>query len=612
MHMFFAALAKGGHAISELERDTMIARIRRAVVFSAYVARVEHIAPTLSSLVVGVSNEPSGGWYETDENRVFLCGYCSDEEALVRLTAARDLAEQSTRVAGRFSLLVAAKRQGRFALATQPARVDSIFRAENDRYVFWGNQASVLSALRDGEVRHAPDRLLTLINSGFFGDDSSPYKGVETVKAFTTILVTDDSVAVSSRCLSSLKRRPSISGRFLPARLPNIQEEVDQHLETLTPHFIRSFAPLRPADRIDLGLTGGMDSRLLLAGGLAGGLTMHCFTRVYGEANRADVWLARKVAELTGVDHRWVDVAAAAVEPSEPAATSLLRVARSTLAATDGMLGVQYPVTPVYRYQPRRGMSGQGGEILRGGYGEKVRRPTREDVLRHMRGLWNHSPRLFHPHLVDEQEARHAAYVASFPDWVMPEDILDCLYVDQRCGRWASAATAASTTRIRPLLDNVVVRDALAISTQAKRTHLVHRRLIERLLPWLADVPLANRFWHGTSDADKTAIASAWPAAFSKRIDKSAGGHAVRELDPEKEQVIRRYVVDEGRLDVLEDVVRVDEVLRYLNAPPDDHRPHDRLLMGLFTATVLLCEPWRPQHSQRKRTGTDPRPVAPT
>ena len=40
-------------------------------------------------------------------------------------------------------------------------------------------------------------------------------------------------------------------------------------------------------------------------------------------------------------------------------------------------------------------------------------------------------------------------------------------------------------------------------------------------------------------------------------------------------------------------MIRVDEVVRYLKATPENYRFYDRFLMGLFTATVLVSEDWR-------------------
>lgn len=601
MHMFFAMATKDGRPLSDAERQSFELCIREEVMFSAHVERVFCVAPTSGSFVVGLSNEPSGGWRKTATGYVFVCGYCSDEPALERLAADEHLADNASRIPGRFSVLVIDEHAGRFALATQPARVDSIFHAETTRDLLWGNQASTLSVLRDGVVRFAPRQLVTLVNAGFFGDDSTPYAGVETLKSFTTVVVEKNHTREQTRDLFSLKPRAPIRGRLrrllepaVPARFWRADgAALNRSLDGFAEELVRAFAPLRGAGPIDLGLTGGMDSRLLLAAGLSAGVDLHCFTHVHGTKNLSDVWVAKKVAEVTGVNHRLME--RGSVDRASPASTlnELLKVTRGTLAATDGMMGLQYPVTPTFAYAPKLGMSGQGGEILRGGYGEKTILATRARVAYRMQNRWNHSPELFRAELVASVEANIRSYIASFPARLPATEILDCLYVDRRCGRWAAASTGASTTRIRPLLDNVVVRQALAIPVTAKKRHLLHRGVIERLRPDLSNVPLADEFWHDTPMRKKRQIRREFPEAFSAESERNQRKTTGREISPEREAAMKRYVIDEGRLTLLGEVVCVDRVVDYFKTTPKNYRNHDLLLMGLFTATVLLSEDWR-------------------
>jgi hypothetical protein len=56
------------------------------------------------------------------------------------------------------------------------------------------------------EVCFAPRRLSSLI-CGFFGDDQTPYEGVDAVRPLTTILVADQKVHIESVGLVRLKER---------------------------------------------------------------------------------------------------------------------------------------------------------------------------------------------------------------------------------------------------------------------------------------------------------------------------------------------------------------------------------------------------------------------
>src|SRR5687768_8432820 len=112
MHMFFVGVAKGGRALSVEERQHFIDTVRNEVIFSKHIERVVHVAPTPDSIIVGISNELDGGWYETWRRHTFVCGYCVDAPGLARLDATLTLAEEASEVAGRFSVLVVDRLRG--------------------------------------------------------------------------------------------------------------------------------------------------------------------------------------------------------------------------------------------------------------------------------------------------------------------------------------------------------------------------------------------------------------------------------------------------------------------------------------------------------------------
>lgn len=583
MHMFFAGVAKGGRSFTVEERQRFIDTVRSEVVFSAHVRQVVHLAPTPGSIVVGISDEPDGGWHQTWRREIFLSGYCTELDALTKLQPTLALAEDASHIAGRFSALVVDRLRGSFALATQPARVDSIFVAENDRCRLFGNQASVVSALRDGSVRYAPSRLLTFINGGFFAHEDTPYEGVRCLSPFTTLLVINEHVTEQRICLSTLGNADEAQA--------TVSRDRDRHSQTLPNEMISDFVSVFSSlktTRCELGLTGGMDSRLILAGAVAAGRRLECYTYAYNDVNRADVWIARQLAELAQVRYQVLDEPRFMLDGATPF-ERLRQTARWTLAATDGMMGAQYPVEPFFQFLPVQNLEGTAGGLLRGGYGERVSRPTEDQVVRHMQHLWNHSPQLCQADVVAEQNARSHAFVAGFPEWVTPGDMLYYLYLEMRCGRWSAAANCGSSTRIRPLLENRMVRHALRIPQRMRRNHLVHRQLLANLFPAAADLPIANKFWHGTPEAEREALRLKWPQAFTESKKETPKGT----LTLEEINGIKEYVIDSGRLSLLADVLRVDDVVRYVSDKAPNDRYYDRFLKSLLSAAVLLSEYWR-------------------
>lgn len=592
MHMFFAVVRKDGRRLEAAERQR-IKEILRAEVMFPGLSRVVDVSPTPCSLLVGVSNEPTGGFWDTPKRQIFISGYCNDPRSVEPLPVGLDLGERISRMSGRFSILLVERAPGRFALATPPARVDSIFRAENDDFVYWGSQASVLSVLRDGSLRFAPERLMSLLDASFFGNDATPYEGVDALPSFTTVVVEGKRITQRTRGLWTLKdaafERPPIRDSVLSRlRLAKEFPGLDARLHSLATDLSEAFAPLASQPKNQLALTGGMDSRLLLAAATAAGVKVQCFTERFGAANSADVWVAQRVASLAGVKHRIQERAHPSRGGQQEKQVDLLGVTKQTLSATDGMLGFRYPVTRIKPHSNVRNLSGQGGEILRGGYGEKEWRPASVAL----RKRWNHYPKLYRPELVRDYEEELQRRINGYPSGMSSGDVLDCLYVDLRCGRWAAGATSASTTRIRPLLDNAVVSDALSIPTRIKRLHLPHERLIALLMPKLRDLPLANKHWKSTGRLKRRLVARRWPQAFAERPRFTSPNDA-RMLNPEKEATIKRYVIEEDRLTLLKPLIRIDAVLNYVKKAPKNIQPYDRFLAGLYTVAVLLSEDWR-------------------
>ena len=420
------------------EQQRILQCVREQVMFPG-LCRVLDVSPSPSSVVIGVSNEPTGGWWETPDRRVFVGGYCNDTESLERSPVDLELARVVNRTSGRFSALTIDRARGRFALATSAARVDSVFRAENDDFIYFGNQASMLSVLRDGRVRFAPERLMTLLDAGFFGNDATPYDGVDAVESLSTIVVDEAGVRKRTHGLWTLKNaeyherslRRAIAVRLNPMREFSAFE---QGFQDLANHLAGAFAPLASEPKVQLALTGGMDSRLLLASALAAGVQVECFTNRYGQANRADVNLAKHVAGVVGVKHRVQDRSHPNRSGAQDKPLDILAATKRTLAATDGMLSARYPVASIKPHTGTRHVSGQGGEILRGGYGEKEWRPP----AMVLRKRWNHLPKLYRPEVLQRHEAEVAMRLSKYPSLLSAGDILDCFYVDLRCGRWAA------------------------------------------------------------------------------------------------------------------------------------------------------------------------------
>ncbi|MFV0625078.1 hypothetical protein ACBY01_13860 [Sphingomonas sp. ac-8] len=139
--------------------------------------------------------------------------------------------------------------------------------------------------------------------------------------AFNVVPIGDDTVFAELKTLGpkylielapdGAKRHPLTKPMPLaPVRQP-VTERLAEHAERLraavAPH-VASFG-----DRIQCPLSGGIDSRLLLAALRAAGATPSLY--VYGPASTADVRIARAIGAAEGSEVAWIDKQAAGISP---------------------------------------------------------------------------------------------------------------------------------------------------------------------------------------------------------------------------------------------------------------------------------------------------------
>ncbi len=590
MLMFFCARKRRG-ALDEHEVETIRSRIAASVLIRDHLTWCEVFRPTPDTIVVGVSNEPHGA-HSIADRMVLPCGIFWDREPLAAIEPGPRFADQTSRLSGRFSTLMV--KGNTFAIGTPATRVDSVFHAENDDFTFFGNQASVLSVLCDGVVRYAPRSLLSFISAGYFGSDQTPYRGVTALPPLTTVFYDGAELHRASIDLADLKD----DGRS--------HEEI---LEACADALAASVRPLVDLpEPVELGLTGGKDSRLLLAALLNAGARPKCHTNSKGPANRADVWVARTLAERLVVEHTVVDTTASNVADPSGQRIDLMARTAATLRSGDGMMGSLTPLTgdpAVYRSQ--LSLWGHGGECLRGGWAENLARPARENIDKVFRRTFEGYP-VFTRTAQDDQHAFADSWSAAQLARCGAGDVLDIAYLYIRIGRWGGAGSRG-TRKMLPFLDNRFSRECLAMSFQKKRSHYLHRELIARLLPAARDVPLANKFWHGTSQEERARLRAAYPEAYDpeksapppartgkppllQRVRDLFAQPAVAGLAPPVVSHIRDYLVREGRLDLLTEVLDADRTARFLRAPDPALNPM-RLLLGAYSAAVLLSEDWQ-------------------
>jgi hypothetical protein len=449
---------------------------------------------------------------------------------------------------------------------TSLTRVDPVYVAELPGAVIVSDRAIWAAAAAGCLGDHDPDLICALLNSGFPLGATTPFRGVRALDGATALRIAAGALSSGAAPLSSASA-PS-SGIPSLANAPSPSDEHFRntgHAAAVASALTEAVAPLRRiGSPVELSLTGGKDSRLIVAALVVAGIPVRAKT--YGFADHPDVVVAAEIARRLGIEH-------VVTQPAAPGQrTDLVTRLRATVLVADGMLSAFENVgRPDPVPSPTATAGGHGGELLRGGYAEAAagRRAASLRAGEVLRRLTTRHIGLLRP-------GAAAGYLAGLAPWTAvlargPLRALDDFYLVNRVGRWSAAARQAYLLRerlVQPLFDERVVRAAQQAPLADRVSGQLSRDVLARLWPSLADVPLA-----GKPAAGKTPASFDWRRQYGDQI---AG-------------FLRDYTLDLGTSGGLFDVVS-RPVAEKLLAPPHADRT---TVWALATLACLVSGDYR-------------------
>ncbi|MEO5811274.1 MAG: asparagine synthase [Rhodanobacter sp.] len=306
--------------------------------------------------------------------------------------------------------------------------------------------------------------------------------------------------------IQDLKRRCTLS-RFpdgFPPRVPKFGS-LDEAVEAITDHLRTVSNEVASAfpGRINTALSGGFDSRLIVAGLLAAGTQPRLF--VYGDPDSADVAIARTVAGSTGLALDAIDKRVVNRSLPPPDIESL---EQSTLffdgLPSDGIYdpGADRRTRLQQTADGCIALNGGGGEIFRNFFHLPDRAFTARDIVRTFyRGF---SPSVFRdPKGLASYEARLAASirniagVSAVDNEHLSREQVELLYPFFRCHYWMGVNNSVGVRHgyyATPLVDLESVRLALRVPLRWKNAGALQSRLVAALHPAIAAQPSAYDF----------------------------------------------------------------------------------------------------------------------
>ncbi|WP_344267355.1 asparagine synthase-related protein [Actinomadura napierensis] len=449
------------------------------------IAAVEWTAPDGQVAMFGWSNEPEHELLpetvvQGAGHRLGYCGYLAEPKRDSDLLLTEpDLGAAVSGLGGVFSVFRAG--EDGIEAATSMARVCPVYHAESRGVRVVGSRAllvhlaarAVETGVEDPEVDILVETLQPLIRHGFFANDDTPFRGVRALPAGAVLRA-----PLGAR--TTVRQQPMPEAQKTPGRAKDQRRLIGPLAEAL----VDAAAPLgRHPEPVALALSGGRDSRLMAAVLKAAGVPFTGAT--HGFADDPDVVLVRRVSEVLGIEHH-VDLTVPEGHKESVTVQHPFARTHDIVRMCEGMNSAYESVNRYRPFDPVPRTSGSGGETLRGGFLYDQDDVSAGGLRKRVRLIFFAAERL----MTGEANARAAE---EHRQWAEGDgfDVLDKLYLYYRTGRWivgSHTATLMNAPYYHPFFDNRVVREALGLAPEWRRSEYPFYLLIRELAPGLADV----------------------------------------------------------------------------------------------------------------------------
>jgi hypothetical protein len=462
---------------------------------------------------------------------------------------------------------------GEGTLTTDPLSIAMLYRAETTEFVVYSSRAALAARVASPPGQEPQRDPLGVAWLAFWDNPV----GEQTSFVNTVVLPSGASVDVHPNWGSRVHLASSTP--WVADFTPGLSD--DDLVGLVHDDLARSMqsVSLLPARQHFADLTGGKDSRLVLALLLEAGLTDKFTFQTIGAPHSADAIVAKAIVAEFSLDHEAIDSG-----PMDPAQF------RSRLGThvfqTSGMLNA-WDLKGGLGVTTRPHASGAVGELMRTHFhGFPVVSTPEENFA----ACKYRSDRLtlLHTDVRAEYERTLRAEVCERLDsgGCTAEDLLDAFYIRGRLRRWFGAADEIGEQfRVNPLYSLRAAQAAFALGPIKRRGELLHFEIMRRACDRLAKIPFANATW-------STAVASALgnPDEY-RRPPQTATSEATVDWQATRlearRDVLESYLLDEPSNPVFE-VISRDVVQKVLAGPALTDNLALRGLYGALTAAVWL------------------------
>ena len=250
---------------------------------------------------------------------------------------------------------------------------------------------------------------------------------------------------------------------------------------------------------INLALTGGKDSRLVLALAYAAGVVDRLRIITRGLPSWGDSVVAAEVCRRTGAKHELL-------VPGTVGGMIAARPWSDVQAHVSRFEGMVSPWDSPGTTAPRSRsvtFEGIGGELYRGSHAGQFKRVLPTTVASMQEAFIDyHQPfdpaGVVRPALATQMREWLFRWVADTARRVRLDTLPEKFYVDYRLGHWNGPLfqNVPAKARVSPLLELVCAREFLKSASLARRAERFHYEIMRRAAPKVVDVPFYRDQWH--------------------------------------------------------------------------------------------------------------------
>ena len=449
------------------------------------------------------------------------------------------------------------------------------------------NRATALARLVDSEPD--PRALCWLVAaSNLFGPPTA-FKGVHKVGTGEAVTAEVGSMRLVRRSIpGDVWPEPDTPGRAnLSAR------DWDRLTERLV-------ADVRAAcetgeDRIDLAITGGKDSRLVLGLALAAGVLdrTRIFTR--GLPSWGDSTFAMEVCRRIGATHQLeVPKNVGGRVKTRPWSSMRVHVSRyeGIVCPWDGPGPANLPGRSV-------SLEGVGGELYRGsgGHAKQFKRFLPDTVPSMQKAFVDYHQRfdpvgLLRPQVAEEMKAWLFDWVRDTARLVRLDTLPERFFIDYRVGHWNGPLNQNLPGRVRvsALLDLACARAILELAPEVRATEKFHYEIMRRVAPALLHVPFYQDRWNNHLvppsrriwDSLKVRFGAVEPLLVEKPPPQKGWQWDFAETSRGRTASLLSQARDRG----LEEVLDVDRAMEWVSA---DGPMRDMQNVKTFLSLTAIC-----------------------